>query len=158
MSDQILEEQDDEPPKKGVHSDAEAAEFVYKHYPHIVYCENELYVFDDTAGLYRTDIFAAYAIICRSEKSLYSYEYSDKHGYTMMKNSYGNMQGLMKAVIPFLKQISRDPKWLLNIESSSPGYVLFKNGYHDGLTFYDKETHGFNPDIFFNARLECNYT
>ena len=43
------------------------------------------------------------------------------------------------------------------IEATGFGYVLFKNGYHDGVTFYDKETHGFNPDIFFSARLEFDY-
>ena len=64
----------------------------------------------------------------------------------------------MKSVVPFLKQISRDPDWLLRVESSSLGYVLFKNGYHDGLVFYDKETHGFNPDIFFTTRLDIDHT
>ena len=46
---------------------------------------------------------------------------------------------------------------MLNIEQTGLGYVLFKNRYHDCLTFYDKETHGFNPDIFFSTRLEYNY-
>ena len=43
--------------------------------------------------------------------------------------------------------------WVSENENSSLGYLLFKNGYHDGLTFYDKETYGFDPKIMFTAQI-----
>ena len=108
-------------------------------------------------GLYRTDKYAAYPMIRRFEKRLFTYKHSEKLGYQLMKKSYGNMENLMTCVISQLKALSYNPKFMINMESTGLGYVSFKNGYQHGVTFYDKETHCFNPDIYSATRLECDY-
>jgi len=64
----------------------------------------------------------------------------------------------MNSLVPFLKKIAESPGWFSDMEDSSLGYILFKNGYHDGVTFYDKATHGFNPKMMFTARIEHDFT
>ena len=64
----------------------------------------------------------------------------------------------MNNLKPFLKGLCKSEGWFKKMENSSLGYLLFKNGYFDGVTFHDKETHGFNPKIMFTARIDHDFT
>ena len=63
----------------------------------------------------------------------------------------------MNNLKPFLKGLCKSEGWFKKMENSSLGYLLFKNGYFDGVTFHDKETHGFNPKIVFTARIPHDF-
>ena len=67
----IKEHQIKDDDKDGVFSDLEAAEKIYKLYPHFIFCNSELYVFNDLNGMYTTNENIIFNIINKFKNELY---------------------------------------------------------------------------------------
>ena len=65
--------------KLGVKNDLEAAHRVFDLYPHWKYCDNELYVFDDSTGMWSTDEVIFMKIISKFTASLFVLNYNHKY-------------------------------------------------------------------------------
>ncbi len=147
---------DEEAETIGVHNDLQAAKVVYAKYPHWVCCNSELYVFDNTTGLWSSDEQLHMKIICSLEKFLYVLiPTADEDVFKIGKKGYGNSTTLQRQMIPLLKTLCIDNDWLRNKEGSSLKKLLFLDGYLNMLTgrFHKK----FNPDILFMHRIQYNY-
>lgn len=109
------------------------------------YCKKELYIYDDRTGLFSTDIHVLYY-------------YLEKHKEMLRTSnglSYGESTKLQQSVVQAVKTASLDETWLKRTESSSLGYLLFKDGIYDmkNSTF----TKGFNPSIVFHASMDIDF-
>jgi len=138
------------PNTMGVRSDVEACDKVLELYPHWVYCQDILYVFDDTTGLWTTKEATFHKIIRRFERELTFLQLKQgEHGVKWIKTtrSYGSTLSLMKNIPVLIKSMTMDDDWLRRKENTSLGKLLFHNGYYDGhtQTFHDK----FDPNILF---------
>ena len=142
--------------REGVHSDAEAAAYVISQYPNIKYSEGKLHVYDDKTGLYSTELVALHSIIERYTHKLHTYKQT-KDGEVLTAKSYGNTKSLRDATITFFHTQCRDDEFVRRTANSSLDKLLFTNGYFDGVTLYDAATHGFDPNIVFNARIPHAY-
>ena len=93
---ELIKEHQIKDDKDGVFNDLEAAKRVYSLYPHFVYCNGELYVFNDKTGMYSTDETVIFKIINRFENKLHLLSY-DKNGEVKISTkSYGNTSILKK--------------------------------------------------------------
>ena len=139
----------------GVYNDLDAAQTVYKNYPHWVCCDSSLFVFDDKTGLWTEKEEVMFNIISRYNDHLYLLT-NNNNEIKKMSRGYGNSTTLQRQMLPQLKALCINNNWLKQTDFSSLGKLLFLNGYLDMTTgiFYDK----FNPDIVFFYRIHRNYT
>ena len=142
---------------KGVMTDLEATEKLYRLYPYWVFCMSELFVYDNTNGMWLNNHTAYLNIIKQHKHFLHLMVKDEKKSVWIMSEtkSYGNCLCMMEKIVPLMKTMNMDDNWLKQHECSSLGYILFKNGYYDfknGL-FHDK----FNPDILFMVRIDENF-
>jgi len=150
-------------PKKkevdGVYDDMAAAETVYELYPHWVCCNNVLYVFDDETGMWVNDKTSYNKIITRFTEKLYVLTAKENGEIVQSVKSYGNTLMLMEKIPVLIRTFCVDNNWIKNKSKSSLGKILFTNGYYDFHKefFFDKETHGFNPDILFMGRIHYDF-
>ena len=124
-------------------------------YPYFVYCNGELYVFNDKTGMYSTDETVIFKIINRFENKLHLLSY-DKNGEVKISTkSYGNTSTLKKHLIVELKTLCINDNWLTESQFLSLGKLLFSNGYYDMHTglFYNE----FNPKIVFMYSIPLEY-
>lgn len=144
----------------GVWNDLEAAETVYKEFPHWVYCKGELYVYDKSTGKWSNDDTSHYSVIMSLQEKLFVLN-EDKDGcVTRSKNSYGNSEALMKRLPKLIKTFCGDDNWFNINQTSSLGKILFTNGYYDFKKgkFYEKDKDGFNhPEIVFMDRINRDF-
>jgi len=142
----------------GVESDLEAAEKLYKMYPHWVYCKGELYVFNMDTGMWDNDITAYFNIIKKYTNELYVLVETDK-GMIKTNNSYGSTLSLMQKIIPLIKTCCGNDNWLKQKQYSSLGKILFNNGYYNfkEMKFYSKAEYGYNPDILFVGKIHHDF-
>ena len=143
----------------GVWTDLEAAERIYKMYPHWVNCNKTLYVFNDETGMWEDDTSSYYNIFIKLKDHLHVLT-KGKHGETdISKLSYGNTESLMKKLPNIMKSLCVNNDWLRQKAESSLGKILFKNGVYDFTEgkFYDKATYGFNPDVVFMGRIHNDF-
>ena len=145
----------------GVKTDLEACEKLFKLYPHFVFCNGELYVFDFESGMLNNSKTAHLNIIKAHSDYLHLMRYDKNDGsWNKLLSSYGYTVSLMKKLIPLLKTMNMDDNWLNQHQTSSLGKILFNNGYYDfkkGL-FYSKEKYGYNPEILFIGKIPHDFT
>jgi len=149
----------------GVYTDLDATEKLFRLYPYFVFCNGELYVFDNTTGMWVNNDTAYLNIIKQHERFLYLMVQipCKKSGQLVWiksdTRSYGNTLTNMMKLIPLLKTMNINDNWISQNQSSSLGKILFYNGYYDfkkGL-FYDKNKDGFNPKIVFMGRIHHDF-
>lgn len=148
-----FEEEEEIPEVEGVYSDMEAAEKVYKLYPHWVNCDDTLYVFNENTGMWESNVTAYYSVLRKFSDKLHSLG-TEKSG-----KSYGNTEALMKRIPGLIKILCINNNWLKQSRRTSLGKILFNNGYYDFHTgtFYRKETVGFNPAIVFMGKIHRDF-
>ena len=143
----------------GVKTDLEAAETVYNLYPHWVTCGGDLWVFDDEIGIWSHTQETHYKIIKRYDEHLYKYtEKQTKDGPTLVRSStesWGSNVHMTDRCLKWLKARNVNERWLEEMEHTSRGKLLYKNGYYDMETgeFHDR----FDPKIFFPYRIMDDY-
>ena len=145
----------------GAKNDLEAAEIVYKLYPHWIFCKGVLYVFNENTGIWEDNKTAYYDVIKRYTSDLYVMS-REKNGDWKVSStkSYGNTVSLMDKIPILMPTLCTNNNWIRDKQNSSLGKLLFNNGYYDyhkGL-FYDKETYGFNPEILFMGKVHHDFT
>lgn len=116
----------------------EATKILYSAYPHWVYCENNLYVFDEDEGLWTTSDTIKNKIISKYAPI----------GFNSNLNS-------IKTLREFICIFCINNNWLKQKNSSGLGKILFNNGYYDGDT---KKFHSvFNPEVVFFSKIHHDY-
>ena len=138
-------------------NDLDAAKKLFKLYPFWKYCDNQLFVFDDTTGLWKNDKNTYNIIVSRFTDQLWvgvKGKNTDELEASKVK-SYGNTSYLLIQMLDKLKTLCVDDTWELNAYNKSLGKLLFKNGYFDMKTntFHDK----FNPGIYFVGKIDHDY-
>ena len=119
----------------------EMAEMTLKKQPNIKNCLGQLYIFDETNGMYRTDVCSHRNIIFES-----CVEECGKLQLTNQK---------LNAVVQQLKDMTVDDDWLENMSQTSLGYMLYKNGY---FSFKERKfISKFNPNILFMYQVPFNF-
>lgn len=138
----------------GVNDDVEAAEKVFKLYPHWVCCRGSLFVFNSETGMYGCDKQDHLRVITSLSSRLHI---NGKDGAT--SRSYGNTLSLMEKLPNLIKMMCSDDDWMSRVQNSSLGKILFLNGYYDFRSekFFSKEDFGFNPDIVFFDRINHSF-
>ena len=141
---------------KYIENDLQAAEIVYKLYPHWVYCLEVLYVFNDDTGLWSSEKSDYHNIFRKFEKKLYIRPLAFEK---KPSKSYGNTLCLMEKIPQLIKLFCKNDNWIKQKEASSLGYILFDNGYYDfrKKLFYHKEKYGFNPEIVFFGKIHRKF-
>ena len=138
----------------GVKSDLEAGQMIIKLYPHWKYCEKVLYIFDNKTGMWSDDENIHHSIIAQFAEDLHYLNHTSE-GWKKTRKSYGSNSALMSNCMKFLKTECIDNEWIKQNQNSSPGKLLFKNGYLNLKT--NEFVEEFNPDIVFFAGININY-
>jgi phage/plasmid-associated DNA primase len=135
--------------------DKDAAEALLQLYPHWVCCHNELFVYDDSTGLWNSDMNSQIKIMGRFVEELRVWKKDKKGVDKPTRLSYGSNTSLQKQIIPQIKALCIDNDWVRRTELSSLGKILFLNGYYDFRAgqFYDT----FDPDIVFVCRIDQTF-
>ena len=93
----------------GVKNDLEAAHRVFELHPHWKYCDDELYVFDDSTGMWSSDEVIFMKIISKFTKELFVLNYNHKYkAWILSEKSYGNDVVMIKKIFPFIKTLCID--------------------------------------------------
>jgi len=139
----------------GVFDDNDAAQTLYKLYPHWVTCNKELFTYNEDTGLWGCNTEDHLNIAKKYINELRLNVKDDNGDIKKTLYSYGATLSKFTAMIPFLKSININDNWLTEKANSSLGYVYFKNGYLDmeNKVFYKT----FNPEIVSFNRLEWDY-
>lgn len=139
------------PEVTGVYSDMEATDKVLQLYPHWVCCDNELYVFNKSNGMWENNKTSYFKVIEQFTDKLFLLDSNDKK----TKKSYGNTLSLMENIPKLMKTKCVNNNWLNETNSSSLGKLLFNNGYYDlkQKIFYTE----FNPDIVFHGKIHFDW-
>jgi hypothetical protein len=143
--------------KQGVCNDTDACEKLYKLYPHWVFCNKKLYVYDFDTGMWTTCDSVITKILMKYKNDLYV---CSKKGEISKTMSYGTSVTLMQKIPKVMRGLCINNDWLDEVENSSLGKLLFNNGYYDlkeGV-FYKKGVNGFNhPKIAFFGKINYDY-
>jgi hypothetical protein len=142
-----------------VSSDLEAAQKVFKLFPHWVFCNGVLYVYNQDTWMWDNTHTAYIAIIMSLSDRLYVSK-TNKDGSTYVtKTSYGNTLSLMEKLPTLIKTMCRNDDWLKQGQYTSLGKVLFLNGYFDMRThtWYGKDDTAIDPSIVFMGRIHHNF-
>jgi hypothetical protein len=106
--------------------DAGAAAIVFKNYPHWKLCSKTLWVFDDEVGMwFESDPDRQNKIISRFSEKLNTYRLT-KDGYVLSGN-YARSNNKRKDIIPYLRELCIDDKWLRHNERTSLGKIQYTN-------------------------------
>ena len=117
---------------EGVYTDLEASKKLFELYPYWVFCQNELYVFDNSTGMYSNTKTSYINIITQHTDFLHIMVFLEKRGWTKSNTkSYGNSACHFDKIIPIIKTLNMNNDWLKQSDSSSLGKILFENGYYD---------------------------
>lgn len=139
-----------------VTNDKEAQERIFELYGRekFKFCNNVLYIFNDSNGLYEecnNDLVPLTRILSSYSHVLFLESKNDKS----QQKSYGKDSTLISKVIPFIKSESTNKKWLSRTDESSLGYLLFKNGIYDMKK--DEFIPEFNEKIVFHESIDYNF-
>lgn len=140
----------------GVYSDKEAAETLLKLWKHWVCCRDTLYVFDETTGMWNSDINTYIRVIGKYERELWLLKLDNAGDPVRSNKSYGNNTVLQRLMLPQLKALCVDDEWLNRTQSSSLGKLLFTNGWYDFKAGVFHDT--FNPEIVFMNTIPHAFT
>lgn len=145
----------------GVKTDVEACDKLYKLYPHFIFCQEELYVYDHNSGMLNNSKTAYLSIIKAHSEYLHLKTWNSIKGeWTISETvSYGSSLSLMEKLIPLLKTMNMNDNWIKQRQNSSLGKILFNNGYYDFKKelFYSKAEYGFNPEILFVGKIHQDF-
>jgi hypothetical protein len=109
--------------KEGVLNDRDAAETIFSLYPHWVCCQEELFVFDDSTGLWSSSDSSHFKVISKFDSKLYLLT-KNKDGVSVKSTKgYGNSTVLQRLVIPQIKALCINNEWVTQTQSSSLGKV-----------------------------------
>lgn len=141
--------------KPYVTSDLDAAQILYKAYPHWKYCKGQLYVFDD--NMWTPDRVSHNKVVSRFTNILWVGQHNRKTGEmeASTTKSYGNTTTLGSLMLTKLETLCIDNDWIKRTERSSLGKLLFENGYLDlreGV-FYNFEKNKPDPSIVFIYKI-----
>ena len=140
----------------GVYSDKEAAETLLKLWKHWVCCEDTLYVFDDTTGMWSNDINTHIRVIGKYERELWVLKKDNEGNPVRSDKSYGNNTTLKRLMLSELKSLCIDNEWMRHSQTSSLGKILFTNGWYNFKTGTFHDT--FNPEIVFMNTIPHAFT
>jgi hypothetical protein len=143
----------------GVLTDLEAAQKLFSCYPHWKFCENDLYVFDQTTRMWSSERVIHNKVISSFEHRLRVATLNDE-GKRVIRGvkSYGNTESLRTKIFPFLQQLCVDKTWMVKSQPTSHGKLLFQNGYWDSTDGIDGKFHTEpNPDIVFFACIPHDF-
>ena len=138
-----------------VKSDKEAQEklFSLENPNYFKYCKKELYIFNEKTGMYDNDITTLHHYMVKHKNNLLL-EIKRSKDITDLK-SYGEDSVLMKKVIDFVKEASKDDGWLERTAMTSIGYLLYQDGiYNMNVGEFKK---GFDPNIVFHCRIDRDF-
>jgi len=121
-------------------NDLEAAELLYKLYPRWVTYDNTLHAFDDTTGMWTDDENIILSIISRYNREL---------------GKFANMTKCTNGMFKKLKSLNVNNRFIEEMEQTSIGKILFKNGIYDFNT--RTFTHEYDPNIYFHDCLKYNF-
>lgn len=132
----LVEEEDEEEE----YNDIDEAIHVLSKYKHWVLCNDELYVFDDTTGLWTTCMHTKRRIVAEYARGKY-------------KKQITAINALLTA-LPSQCNIKND-KWIEQNRDTSLGKLLFNDGYYDAKLnqFINK----FDPSILFFGKIHLDY-
>lgn len=118
-------------------------------------CCKQLYVFDQTTGMWSTDEDVLIKILSTFTNQLHVARLDTKGEVKISEQSYGNTLSLMKRMPSLLAAICKNDQWLAKNRNSSLGMILFDNGYYNfhTSTFHD----GFNSSILFMGKIHHHY-
>ena len=137
-----------------VDSDLCAAETLLECYPHWVFCENNLHVFDEATGMYDSTETAHMAVAGKFKGALCSGK--PENGWLAPDGySYGSCTHKFRAMILHLKTLVVDNGWAARTDRSSFGKLLWKNGIYDVKT--QQFTEGFDPNVVFHGRINRDF-
>ena len=134
--------------------DAEASRIILENYPDFKYCNQELYVFDKTTGMWSTNRAISNKAISDSADKLNIYRMT-KDGKEYTGKNYANCHNKRKDVYEYIKEKTVDDDWILRSHHTSLGKILFTNGYYDFHTSIF--TPSFNPNVVFYCRIDHDY-
>jgi len=131
-----------------ISNDYEAAILVSELYPFwmLSHSSPDLYVFDDSTGLYVTDVHCQQLLITRLSNLLYV------PGKGKKNNNYGLYNDMLKKVhtrLPSLVIVHRSKAMFEQMKHSSIGKLLFPNGFweaHSDVFYPCRSVH--NPDLY----------
>lgn len=143
----------------GCMTDLDAAKKLFELYPYWITCQNDMYVFDYTTGMYSSSTIIYNKIISKHSDFLHIMLKDDSHEgewYKCNQRSYGNTSVLLDKITTLLKTLNVNNDWLKQSQSSSLGKILFENGYYDFTEqkFYDK----FNSKYVFFGKIHHKFT
>jgi hypothetical protein len=118
------------------------------------YCDKVLYIYDDRTGMYDTDISVLWYYFAKNRRYLEVVTYADSQGNERTSN-YGENSVYMKRVLPYIEMAAKDDTWTSRTDSTSLGYLLFKDGIYNMKTGEFSE--GFDPNIVFHVRVPWKF-
>ncbi len=137
-------------------SDKMACEKILELYPHIVTDKNDLYIFDETTGIWDLDEkFETFKkILMKHETELYCPLSEGEQKKGVIKG-YGCTGSLIGEVCKLIKSLTKDATWRTRTEDSSKYKLLFKNGIYDFRT--KKFKPGFDPNVVFFDNIAFDF-
>jgi hypothetical protein len=113
-----------------------------------IYCEKNLYIFDEKTGMFDNEIETLNYYIRKNKNYL---RFKRKGKYV----SYGEETSLMPKLIPCIKSETKDNNWTKNTDATSLGYLLYKNGIYNMKTGEFKKE--FTPKIVFHHMIDRDF-
>ena len=108
--------------------DMEAAEKLYKLYPHWVYCKGKLYVFCRDNGTWSDQEKDHHQIIRLYKRHLGVIKRNRQGEVVPSLESYGGFLHHMRKIPPLMRILCENNDWLEQTHDSSLGKILFRNG------------------------------
>lgn len=119
------------------------------------YCKGQLYIFNETTGMFETSIETLIYYFSKNSKYLNIITKPATENSQEKVESYGNSSVLLHRTIPFVKAAAKDEKWLDKTEKTSIGYLLFVDGIYNMKTGEFKK--GFDPKIVFHKQIPWKF-
>lgn len=143
-----------------VKTDKEAAEKVFKLFPHWVNCQGVLYVFNQETWMFESSSTAHRAVIMSLSDHLHLVRTSKDGIPCVSETSYGNTLSLMEKLPPLLMTMCKNDDWVKQSQYTSLGKILFLNGYYDMKDdkWYPKDGETeFDTAIVFMGKIHHNF-
>jgi phage/plasmid-associated DNA primase len=135
-----------------------AVNVILENYPHRKYCNQELYVFDNTTGMWSTNRAVQNKVISGLSDKLNIYR-DTKDGKEYTGKNYADCHNKRKDIYGHIHQKTVDDDWVMRSQLTSLGKILFTNGIYDfrKSIFISSELNGFDPEIVFYCRIDHDF-
>lgn len=120
-----------------------------------VYCGGQHYFFDETTGMYSSDMSVLNYYLEKNDCFFHSIISKGTENSTEKTISYGRDTTLMNKIPSMIRSSTRDNGWLARNKDSSRGYLLFADGIYNFKEGTFKK--GFDPNIVFFERIDYNF-